>query len=130
MFIISGGLAVDTDGLTEADVKHFAGRHSMDRADIITIIKQSFEGLIKSGLIPEADRIALHDNTVIFGATSPLDSISFVTLVSDVEDRMNMHSTNDLAIDLTEIDNFSVEEPNLTVAKLADFLVELRRRAQ
>jgi len=102
----------------------------MDRAAIIGIIQQSFEGLVKANLIPERDRIAINENTILFGGDSPLDSLSFVTLVSDVEDRMNMHSTNDLAIDLTEIDNFSVEEPNLTVAKLADFLVDLRQRSE
>lgn len=104
----------------------------MTTEEAAAMIRTSFAALVASGLIPKdggQDKLRLDDSVVIFGSESPLDSISFVTLISDVEERLNIKTGNDLATDimssLSEMDGFSIDNPHLTVRGLAEFMVQL-----
>jgi len=93
--------------------------------------------VIHLGETPYADALALQrelaaavkegtaPDTVIFGADSPLDSIGFVTFVTDMEDRLSAATGKEISITLLDIDDFNESDPHLTVKRLADFLVRL-----
>jgi hypothetical protein len=93
------------------------------RDDMINLMRESIEGLRSSGIIEKP--FDLTEDTVIFGADSPLDSIGFVTFVTDMEDRLAASAGKDISITLLDIDDFNESDPHLTVKRLADFLVRL-----
>lgn len=81
------------------------------------------QSLNRSGIVtPE---IEIQAETVIFGTGSSLDSIAFVTFVTDVEERLNRETGKDLYIVLTDIEDRYPGAPQLTSAMFADYLVGL-----
>lgn len=62
---------------------------------------------------------------VLLGAGSPLDSIEFVTFVTDLEERISTEANKDLYLVVNEIDEFNINQPNLSVAALAKHIVKL-----
>jgi hypothetical protein len=91
--------------------------------DMIKLMRESVDGLRSSGIIEKPFELA--PDTVIFGSDSPLDSIGFVTFVTDMEDRLGAATGKDISITLLDIDDFNESDPHLTVKRLADFLVRL-----
>lgn len=95
----------------------------MTKDQIIALMAQSARELHESGLI--ADPFDLKADSVVFGEGSPLDSIGFVTFVTDVEERLATATKKDIAVALLDIENFDESTPVLSVDKLADYLVQL-----
>jgi hypothetical protein len=91
--------------------------------DMIKLMRESLDGLRSSGIIEQPFELA--PDTVIFGTDSPLDSIGFVTFVTDMEDRLAVATGKDISIALLDIDDFDENNPHLTARRLADFLVRL-----
>ena len=54
-----------------------------------------------------------------------LDSVAFVTLISDLEERVSRESGRELFLVLDELHDFNGENPSLSVRTLAPYLVEL-----
>jgi hypothetical protein len=95
----------------------------MTKDQIIALMAQSARDLHESGLI--AEKFDLTPSSTVFGDGSPLDSIGFVTFVTDVEERLAAATSKDIAVALLDIDNFDESTPVLSVDKLADYLVRL-----
>lgn len=95
----------------------------MTKEEIIAIMAQSARELQETGLIQE--KFEIHAGSVVFGEESPLDSIGFVTFVTDVEERLVAATNKDIAVALLDIENFDESTPVLSVDKLADYLVRL-----
>lgn len=92
----------------------------------ISLIQDSIYGLRKSGLL-EQDLI-VNEETVLLGMGSDLDSIAFVTLISDLEDRLTRETGRDQFLMLEELHEFNSEQPALTVGTLAPYLMEISER--
>jgi acyl carrier protein len=95
----------------------------LSKDQIIAIIKDAIDGLQRSGAIETA--FPVEPGTVVLGADSPLDSIGFVTLVTDVEERVSASTGKDISITLMEIDNFNENDPRLTVDRFAGYVAQL-----
>jgi len=54
-----------------------------------------------------------------------LDSIEFVSFVTDLEERISVEANKDLYLVVNEIGDSNINEPNLTVATLAKHVVML-----
>lgn len=92
----------------------------MTRDDVLVSMRESVEGLVRSGIIETG--FSVSEDTVVFGVGSPLDSIGFVTFITDMEERMSVATNTEFVISLFDIDDFNENEPFLTVNRLADFL--------
>ncbi len=95
----------------------------LSKEQAMTMMQESVDGLQRGGIISET--FPLTPDMVIFGSDSPLDSIGFVTFITDVEERLNAATGKDLCITLLDIDNFDENDPSLSVDLLADYLVRL-----
>src|SRR5205814_1662861 len=95
----------------------------LTREHMITTMRESVEGLTRSGIIETT--ILLAEETVVFGVGSPLDSIGFVTFMTDLEERLSTATGKEIVISLMDMDDFNENEPFLTVKRLADFLFKL-----
>jgi len=90
------------------------------------IIQDSFSSLYRSGMLEED--MAIEENTVILGAKSPLDSIGFVTFITDLEDRISSATDKEIYLVLTEIHEFNADHQYLTAGTLADYIVHIAER--
>ena len=87
----------------------------------LEIIQESVESLIRSGVIETAFEVA--NNTVLLGMGSPLDSLGFVTFITDLEERLIDETGNDdLYFTLDDIEGFNmavaIDEVTSRIAQL------------
>lgn len=84
------------------------------------IIQSSIDVLYQSGLL--ADKIVISETTPLFGTGSGIDSMGFVSLVTDIEDRINEVSDQDVYIVLADLQDLFPDEPILTVGMFEKYL--------
>ncbi len=92
-------------------------------AEIRVVLSQSVEALRESNLIE--DDFSIASDSVIFGTSSPLDSIAFVTLIADIEDRLSLACGREICVVLTDVGDFNESAPLLTVGVLETYLAKL-----
>ncbi|MBB6216424.1 acyl carrier protein [Anaerosolibacter carboniphilus] len=87
------------------------------------MIQKSFDSLYESGMIE--NKIIATDDTVLIGPGSELDSVAFVTLFVDIEDRLRVETNEEIYLVLNEIHDFNPKENYLTVSVLIAFIENL-----
>ena len=92
----------------------------------LELIKETVESLIRSGVIETAFEVA--NSTVLLGMGSQLDSLGFVTFITDLEERLIDETGNDdLYFTLDDIEGFNMDNPNLTVEIFVDYMTCLTK---
>ena len=92
----------------------------MNKEEIFDVVKEVFAGLENAGLIEK--HVDIEKNSVLIGNDAVLDSIAFVTLFTDLEDRLSEITGNDVYILVDEVHAFNPEKTFLTVGVLVDYL--------
>lgn len=95
----------------------------LDGNKIVDLLSESMASLRRSGVVT-AD-IEVRSDTVLFGSGSSLDSIGFVTFVTDVEERLNRTTGKDLYVVLTDLEELYPGAAELTAGMLANYLLVL-----
>lgn len=93
----------------------------------IQMIQESIQSLRRAGLLEQ--ELVVEEDTVLLGMGSELDSVAFVTLMSDLEDRLSRETGRDQFLVLDELHELNAEQPSLTVRGLAPYLVETAGKA-
>lgn len=93
----------------------------MTKENAVQILQESFSSLHRSGILE--NEITVQEGTVILGSGSPLDSLAFVTFITDLEDRISNETGKEFYLVLTEIHEFNGENQCLTAGRLADYIV-------
>jgi acyl carrier protein len=91
------------------------------------IIHDAIAGLRASGVL-ETD-VEVRPDTVLLGNRSPLDSFSFVSLMSDLEERLSEQTGHEVFLLFDEIHEFNRDKSSLTVGTLAAFIERLLDRS-
>ena len=98
----------------------------VEKERALELIQESVEGLIRGGVIENS--FVVENGTVLLGMGSPLDSLGFVTFVTDLEERLIDETDNDdLYFTLDEIQGFNMDNPNLTVEIFVDYMTSLTK---
>lgn len=92
----------------------------------VELIQDSLSSLQRVGLIKQ--EVAVRDDTVLLGTGSPLDSIAFVTFITDLEDRLIQETNQELFLVLNEIQEFNIDDPYLTAGTIAQYIVGLTEK--
>ena len=101
----------------------------VEKERALELIQESVEGLIRGGIIEES--FVVENGTVLLGMGSPLDSLGFVTFVTDLEERLIDETDNDeLFFTLDEIQGFNMDNPNLTIEIFVDYMTSLTKDQQ
>lgn len=88
-------------------------------------MQDSLDSLQRSGLIKE--RIEVHADTVILGARSALDSLGFVTFISDLEERVSSESGKEQYLVLGEIHSLNADQTFLSADILGEYIEGITR---
>jgi len=90
----------------------------------LELIQKSCDSLQRVGLLEK--EMIVQDGTVLLGSGSPLDSIAFVTFVTELEDRLNRtEQQEDLFLVLKDIHEYNSDNSSLTAGVLARYLTRL-----
>jgi hypothetical protein len=90
----------------------------------LELIQKSCDSLQRVSLIEK--EITIQDGTVLLGSGSPLDSIAFVTFVTELEDRLNrVENQEELFLVLKDIHEYNADESSLTAGILARYITKL-----
>jgi len=92
----------------------------------LQIIRDAIADLRSSGVL-ETD-VDVQPDTVLFGTRSPLDSLSFVSLMSDIEERLSRQTGREVFLLFDEIHEFNPDKSSLNVATLSAFMDRLLSR--
>jgi hypothetical protein len=83
-------------------------------------MQEALDGLHAGGLVNTAMRVT--EDTPLLGGSSPLDSIGFVTFVSDLEERLAAEAKRDVPLLFNEIHEFNAANPHLSAGVLARYI--------
>lgn len=95
----------------------------MNVQEAMCLIQECFDTLKVTGTIEQ--KIEVDGETVLLGNGSLLDSIAFVTFVTEFEDRLQEETGEDHFLVLNDINTFNVNNPSLTAKTLAEYTVKL-----
>jgi hypothetical protein len=95
----------------------------LDQNSALALLQDSLDSLVRSGTIDQPIKIQL--TTQLLGPESSLDSMGFVTFITDIEDRLEARLNKECYLVLNEISQFDINSPNLTVDVLARYIVKL-----
>jgi hypothetical protein len=83
-------------------------------------MQESFDSMYRSGTIQNEVVVSL--NTVILGSDESLDSLGFVTFISDMEERISDEAGKECYIVLSEIQGLDANNSYLTTGALAQYI--------
>jgi hypothetical protein len=95
----------------------------LSKSDVMALMQESIDSLKRSGLIETA--LPVSDGAVLLGQESSLDSMGFVTFITDVEERLNRKTGKDVYIVLTDLQDKYPGAAQLSGAMFAEYLVSL-----
>jgi acyl carrier protein len=95
----------------------------ISKEDSLQMIQESLTSLHRVGLLEE--NLVVCDQTVLLGSGSALDSIAFVTLITDLEDRMSRHSNRESYLVLEDVHEFNADKSCLSAETLARYIAQL-----
>ncbi|MBR1672223.1 MAG: hypothetical protein IJ702_04790 [Fretibacterium sp.] len=89
----------------------------MNREKIVSVIGEVFKGLEEGGLL--GDHMDIHDDVVLLGPGALLDSLAFVSLFADLEERLTEMEGREIYLLL---DEFEQQNTVLTIATLVNYI--------
>lgn len=100
---------------------------NIDKALALEVMQTSLDSLSRSGTIKQ-QLTAKADLVLMGGAGSEaLDSLGFVTLIMDLEMRIEEMVGQEVAITLSDVGGFDINNPTLTAGLLAEHIVSITR---
>ena len=98
----------------------------MTKIDAKKMINDCIESLVRSGTIEMQNKV--ENDTILLGKGSNFDSLGFITLVTELEDRLERLVGREIYLVLDEIDEFNIDNPSLSVAILSEYIETLSEK--
>lgn len=95
----------------------------MDKKEIVKLIQDGMNGLVESGILEKV--VIVDSDTILMGEDTVLDSIAFVTLFMDLEERLNEITGEEIYLLVDEIHEFNPEKTFLTAGVLSAYIEKL-----
>jgi IMP cyclohydrolase len=93
--------------------------------DATRLVQDTYNSLHRVGLIENS--VTVTGDTIVLGNGSILDSIAFVTFITDLEDRLTRETKKDVFLVLNEIHEFNADNPYLSVDTLVKYIVSITK---
>ena len=97
----------------------------MDITKALQLMQDSLDSIQRSGMMEEA--ITVTPDTIILGTGSSLDSLGFVTFISELEERVSDETGTEHYLILTEIHEANADQAFLSAGVLAAYIEKLTK---
>jgi hypothetical protein len=87
---------------------------------MVALIQKSLDALYEASMFDV--QVLVVDETPLFGGDSNIDSMCFVALITDVEDRLSQLTGKDIFVVLSDIEEMYPDAPTLTAGMLSNYL--------
>lgn len=95
----------------------------MDAKRALQLMQDSVDSMQRSGMMEETIKIT--PDTIVLGTGSSLDSLGFVTFISDLEERISAESGKEHFLILTEIHEANADQAFLSAGVLAEYVQKI-----
>jgi hypothetical protein len=96
----------------------------MEKSRVLRLMQESFDSMQRAGLLASA--VVLSLDTTLLGSSVSLDSLGFVTFISDMEERISAETGREHYIILSDIqEGLGAESSSLTVGTLAEYIEKI-----
>lgn len=95
----------------------------MDVKKALQLMQDSFDSMQRSGMLEEP--VVVSSDTVILGSGTSLDSLGFVTFISDMEERVSAETGREHYLILTDIHDFNTEQAFLSAGTLSRYIEKI-----
>lgn len=95
----------------------------MEYQAILSMVGDTLDRLHKSNVIK--DKIICTEDTVLIGKGAELDSLAFVTFISDMEEQVSNETGNEIFFDLDKIADFNAANPFISVHDFSNYVASL-----
>ncbi len=95
----------------------------LSEQQVISVMQECLDGLARSDILES--KINLTEDTVLLGNGAVLDSVGFVTFISDMEERLSSKCAKDVYFVLDDIQEFNINQPYLAVSTMARYAKKL-----
>jgi len=92
----------------------------MNYDDIMALMQEAVDSLYRAELVEEA--IKLNKGTVLLGDNSALDSMGFVTFITEIEERVEDKTGIEFVVVIDKLHEFNEENSNLSIGSLILFI--------
>lgn len=100
----------------------------MNKSELFQLLQNAFDALKDGGIIEEP--IEVKEDTILIGPDTVLDSIGFVTLFMDLEERLSEITNSEIYLLIDEIHEFNPEDTFLTVEVLINYIENLLKNSE
>ena len=97
----------------------------MNSERIFQLMQDTIDSMVRSGMLDE--NVALNVDSVILGNDSFLDSMGFVSFISDIEERISSETDQELYLILTDIHEFNAEQAFLSAGTLVQYIEKITK---
>ena len=95
----------------------------MDAKRALQLMQDSVDSMQRSGMMEETIKIT--PDTIVLGTGSSLDSLGFVTFISDLEERVSGEAGKEHFLILTEIHEANADQAFLSAGVLAEYVQKI-----
>ena len=92
----------------------------------VELIQNSLDNLADSGMV--SGKVSVNLETVLLGVGATLDSLGFVTFVTDLEERLSRELGREVFFVLDDIQDFNITNPFLSASVFANYMVKLSQQ--
>lgn len=92
----------------------------ISRSRALALMQETLDGLHAGGLVNA--RVPVSEEAPLLGGGSLLDSIGFVTFVTDLEERLAAEAGRDVPLLFNELHEFNAANPHLSAGVLARYI--------
>ena len=95
----------------------------LNTSKTINIMQVCLDNLLEAGMLDE--KVEVYLDTPLFGEGSKLDSMGFVTFITEVEEKVIEESNKDIFIVLSDIEELYPDAPVLNASMFSDYLLSI-----
>lgn len=101
---------------------------AVSRERIMQLVQESLRHIQSTGLLERT--VLMNADTVLLGTDSVLDSLNFVAFITDMEERLNAETHQDLFLVLNDIQTFNSDDPHLSIDTLVQHILSLTEQTE
>ncbi len=97
--------------------------NKLERHAVLSVIENVLDNLSNANMLE--GEINFTEDLALLGPNSPLDSLAFISFLTQLEEKLSVESKEDIYIVLSEISGFDISKNRLQVRELSEHIMKM-----